>query len=239
MGGGATVRRVAGATTVVAVALAVAQARQPLWVVEATHVAVPVSALAAEPPLATTIATTPPVTARPVAPTTVRPRPRPQPSKVARAAPRATSAPDEVGAEALTLLNYPWQQRLRVTIEFLGPRAGMRAYSHSFGNGSGLIEAYVRPGDSARLVALSVAHELGHLIDTTYLSDQDRAEWLRIRGRPDVAWWTCDGCTDFNTGSGDFAETFAAWQVGAFDYRSQVAPYPTADEMASLTRYFR
>jgi hypothetical protein len=101
-----------------------------------------------------------------------------------------------------------------------------------------VITVFVRPTDTAPLVAVSIAHELGHLIDWRYLTDADRQAWLQERGRPDAAWWTCDSCSDYRFGSGDFAETFAAWVVGPFDYRSQLAPLPDSAQLARLAHFF-
>jgi hypothetical protein len=148
-------------------------------------------------------------------------------------------SPSAVGQDALALISYPWQQRLHVTIAFAGPRAGMRAQSSTFTDGTEEVTVFVRPTATPRSVAIDVAHELGHLIDARLLTDGDREDWLRERGRPDAQWWTCDYCTDYAVGTGDFAETFAAWEVGPDDYRSQLAPLPGAEQMASLSRFFR
>jgi hypothetical protein len=125
-----------------------------------------------------------------------------------------------------------------VSVVFAGPRAGYRAVSTATNAGDQVI-IYVRPTDTPQLVAVNIAHELGHLIDYRLLNDGERSEWLQIRNRPGATWWTCDYCQDYATGSGDFAETFAAWQVGAIDYRSRVAPLPSAVEMQQLARFFK
>lgn len=177
----------------------------------------------------------------------------PTPTTVAVAAPRAqpttTRVPhprhdavvfDEdpltVGRQALQLITYPWDN-LNVTMVFAGPNPSMRARTDIIGD-QHQITAFVRPTDTPRTVAISVAHEIGHLIDFERLTDADRQEWLRERGRPDAAWWTCNWCDDFGVGSGDFAETFAAWEAGPFDYRSQLAPLPSPAEMQSLSGFF-
>jgi hypothetical protein len=146
-------------------------------------------------------------------------------------------SPQDVGREALSMISYPWQSRLNVSINFEGPKSGMKASSTAYGDHE-VITVYVRSTDTARIVAVNIAHELGHLIDYRHLNDQDRAEWLQARGRTDAPWWTCDYCTDYRFGSGDFAETFAGWQVGPVDYRSELAPYPSPEQMQQLTRFF-
>ncbi len=146
--------------------------------------------------------------------------------------------PDDVGREALGMISYPWRDRLNVSINFAGARDGLRAQSTAYGDHE-VITVFVRRTDTAQLVAVNIAHELGHLLDYRHLNDQQRKEWLQERGRPDVAWWTCDYCTDYRFGSGDFAEVFAAWQVGTVDYRSEVAPAPAPSQLESLSRFFR
>jgi hypothetical protein len=167
------------------------------------------------------------------------------PRRVAAAAPAQARAdrvvfdrtPDDVGREALAMIRYPWRDRLHATIRFEGPRAGLRAHSTAYADHED-ITVYVRSTDTPTLVAVSIAHELGHLIDYRYLTDNDRQQWLQERGRSGLAWWTCDSCNDYRVGSGDFAETFAAWEVSAIDYRSEVGPMPGADQLQSLSRFF-
>lgn len=172
----------------------------------------------------------------PATTTTSAPAASPLRSQVAsRSAPRA---PFEIGGEALALITYPWQERLSVSITFAGPRGGLRATSYTDGDHATVV-VYVRPTDTPRVVAVNIAHELGHLIDYLRLTDDDRTQWLDARGRPGASWWACEYCEDYATGSGDFAETFAAWQVGAVDYRSRLAPLPGPAEMSALARFFR
>jgi hypothetical protein len=199
------------------------------------------SVLVDAPPEPTTTAptTTPPGTP----PTAVAPAVK---ATVAKAPVRQAQAdqvvfsrtPAAVGQQALALITYPWRDRLQVAINFTGARSGMRAETTILPDHSEEITVFVRSTDTVRLVAVNIAHELGHLIDYDHLTDAERQEWLNERGRPDVTWNTCNYCTDYRYGSGDFAETFAAWQVGPVDYRSQVAPLPSADEFQRLARFF-
>ena len=141
--------------------------------------------------------------------------------------------------QALALIKYPWQQRLQVTIHFTGPRRGMHSESTVFGNGASEITVFERPTDTAQLLAIDIAHELGHLIDMTYLTAADRRAWLTERGRAGATWFACNYCEDYDYGNGDFAETFAADQAGFIDYRSRLAPAPTPAQLRSLERFFR
>lgn len=157
------------------------------------------------------------------------------------AAPTATDGgPAAVGERALALVSYPWEQRLNVSAAFTGPtRPGYFAASARAGPHAWAVTVYIRPGESLKVIALSFAHEIGHILDVERLTDADRAAWLQLRGRPGAPWWTCFQCADYTVGTGDFAETFAADQVGWIDDRSRLAPIPSPDDLARLRQYFK
>ncbi len=74
------------------------------------------------------------------------------------------------------------------------------------------IEIYVRSDQTPRDVAEVLAHELGHAVDVTSLTREDRARWLSARGLESTAWWPPEGArSDFASGAGDWAEAFAMW----------------------------
>ncbi len=100
------------------------------------------------------------------------------------------------------------------------------------------IDVWVRPDQSLELLTHVTAHELGHGVDLTWNDDARRAEYLELRGLGSRSWFTCDGCTDFSTPAGDFAEAFAAWAVGDTDFRSTLGPPPSPDEYEQLVRFF-
>ena len=85
-----------------------------------------------------------------------------------------------------------------------------------------------------------LAHELGHVLDVTRMSEERRAEWRAARGIPaGTPWFGCNACTDFATPAGDFAETYAQWQRGATSSRSELAPAaPTAELERLAARFF-
>lgn len=100
------------------------------------------------------------------------------------------------------------------------------------------IDVWVRPDQSLELLTHVTAHELGHAVDLTWNDDARRAEYLEVRGLGSRSWFTCDGCTDFSTPAGDFAEVFASWAVGETDFRSTLAPAPPAEEYGQLEKFF-
>lgn len=55
-------------------------------------------------------------------------------------------------------------------------------------------------------------HEMGHIIDLSLNSVEDRSRWKAEREiKDDVPWWPDAFASDFSTGAGDFAESFAVW----------------------------
>src|SRR5205823_4412433 len=120
-------------------------------------------------------------------------------------------------------------------IAFLGPQPGMLGRT---GPAQHRIEIFVRPDESVAVLAHVVAHEIGHAVDKTFSDDRRHAMWLQIKGiDARNGWFTCSMCDDFATPAGDFAETFAFWQLRDFD-RSQLAPAPSTAQLAQLAPLF-
>jgi len=139
------------------------------------------------------------------------------------------------GLAALARLSYPYRQ-LGYTIAFL---PGMPGY---FGRGfheQRRIEVYVRSSESDDELAHVVAHEIGHAIDWLYHTpDRDR-QWLLLRGvDPATEWAPCPFCPDFGAPSGDFAETFAYWQLPQTGFAGTLAPRPTPVQLQQLSALF-
>ncbi len=134
------------------------------------------------------------------------------------------------GAEALSRISYPWQQMLPGwTIEFHEATAGAYGYTLTRERH---IDIYVRPDQSDHLLAHVVAHEIGHAVDVTLNDGDDRRRWQDQRRIADDQWWPDNRAADFATGAGDFAESFAAWQVGTYSFRSEIAAPPTDGDLA-------
>ena len=176
-------------------------------------------------------------------PTTVPPPPPPPPGRTARVG-AAAGAPGETGPgweaergrQALTLLQYPWQ-KLDYTIKFEPARSGYLALTH---RDERLIEVFVRRDETASVIARIVAHELGHAVDLTYNTEDDRSRYKSIRGiGASEPWFGCDSCTDFRTPAGDFAEVFAWHLVRPPDFRSRMAPPPSDEQLRELEPFFR
>ena len=96
------------------------------------------------------------------------------------------------------------------------------------------IEIFVRPGDGSDDLARVLAHELGHAVDVTFNSGDDRRRWLRSRQASEVQWWPDSGAPDFDSGAGDFAESFAWWQLQPIEFRSTLGSAPNEAQLKLL-----
>ena len=183
-----------------------------------TSSAAPVALAAPTPPLAPPAAPAgPPVVATPAA------------QKLTR---------QQLSEAALAMIRYPWKE-LGVHIAFLGPRGGYlgRTFPQE-----GRIEMYVRPDESPTRLAYMLAHELGHMADWRWNTPARRQQWKAARHVPPSMSWFGDafsGGDDLGTPAGDFAETFAFWQLGPVDYKSRLGPPPTPEELAALVPLFQ
>lgn len=193
----------------------------------------------------TTATTSAPTTA--ALPTTVAPTTIAEPAAPAAAAPTTTAptttvaptttAPPPVdhvarGEAALAGIGYNWRGNLPGwTITFSPARDGVIGYTYT---NEHRIEIFVRDNISDGLLRHVIAHEIGHAIDVSLNSSGDRERWQDARGIGGSPWWPGNGVSDYSTGAGDFAESFAAWQVGAGNFRSNLGSAPSGDQIALL-----
>ncbi|MDP1793887.1 MAG: hypothetical protein Q8K63_07085 [Acidimicrobiales bacterium] len=169
--------------------------------------------------------TTPRVTAPP---TTAAPR-------IASVA-KASLTIEERGQLALALLNYPWE-RLGHRVEFQGPMTGVLGETNS---STKVITIFVRDSHSVTAIARTLAHEMGHALDFSQTTINEAKQYLAIRGLPYAVadWYPCNACNDYASPAGDFAEVFAYSLLGPGDFRSEIGPAPTAEQLAQLSAIF-
>ncbi len=134
------------------------------------------------------------------------------------------------GQAALASLGYQPSQ-IGWSISFHPGRDGVLGYTLT---GEHHIQIFVRSSMSDSLLRHVIAHEIGHAVDVSLNSADDRNRWIEARGIQGAPWWPGDGATDFSTGAGDFAESFAAWQVGSGNFRSNLAGAPNGDQLALM-----
>lgn len=152
-------------------------------------------------------------------------------SVVSSSAPPAPSVAER-GRWALDQISYPWQTKLPGwTVEFEDGRDGLFGLTLVDDK---RIEIYVRDDQTDELLVHIVAHELGHAVDVTLNDGNERRAWQRVRGIEGEPWWPDSAASDFRTGAGDFAESFAYWQAESDNFRSKLGPEPTADQLELL-----
>ena len=143
----------------------------------------------------------------------------------------------EIGAQSLRLIAFDLSRLPGWTVVFLPGRAGYRGRTLP---ASKRIEIYVRQGDTARMVAYDLGHELGHAVDVTYSTPARRSSYRGIRGiEADARWFGCADCSDFATPAGDFAETFGFMVTDpGFNWRSALGRPPTNEQRAAVTALY-
>lgn len=142
-----------------------------------------------------------------------------------------------LGRAATAQITFPWEERLPGwTIQFVPGNGNIAGFTWS---SQQHIEIFVRPGDDAKSLARVLAHELGHAVDVTLNSGDERRAWLEQRTVSTEDWWPTSGRADFSSGAGDFAEAFAYWQLRNTDVRSELAGNPSNGDLALLIQLSR
>lgn len=76
---------------------------------------------------------------------------------------------------------------------------------------------------------------MAHAFDFERGTGAARSRWRQARGiDPALAWFGCNACTDLSMPAGDFAESFAAWQVPGGAFGSTLGPPPDHAQRALL-----
>lgn len=136
-------------------------------------------------------------------------------------------------ADAMALVEFDWETTLpEWTIDFVEGDSEIAGYTWS---AEQRIEIFVRPTSSAESLHRVLAHEFGHAVDVSLNNGDRRRSWLAQRNSSDTQWWPANGKADFQTGAGDFAESFAVWMTGdSSDFRSELGPIPSQADLALI-----
>ena len=136
--------------------------------------------------------------------------------------------------EALDTLGYPWQE-LGWDIRFEPYSGGLLGLADP---ATRQITVYVKERSTVQQLRVVLAHEIGHALDVRH--PEQRARYRAVRGIPaDLPWFPCARCEDYDSPAGDFAEVFAAWLVGAGDFRSRLQGPPDRAQLRRLAPLFR
>ena len=164
-----------------------------------------------------------------------KPRPRPETKPKPKPRPVRTESAQQRGQRVLTSLHYDWQ-RLGYRIVFLPERRGYLGYTDG---ATKTITIWVRTRETDVVLAHTIAHELGHALDFAHNNAAKHAAYLTLRGiNPTTDWYGCNGCTDYRSPAGDWAEVFAYWLAGPGDFRSQMGPPPDKAHMAAISQLY-
>lgn len=146
------------------------------------------------------------------------------------------SSAEERGRDALASLQYPWRD-LGYSVEFREHRGGQLGSANSR---TKRIVIYVKASQSKQSLRVTIAHELGHALDFEHATVARRDDYRVIREIDRRArWYPCDGCSDYASHAGDWAEVFAYWMAGQGDFRSKVAGPPDREQLKRLAPLFR
>ncbi len=166
------------------------------------------------------------------------------PSATAAPAPPATAAadltPQQLGAEALALIRYPWQRIPGYTIEFEpisdAPSPGFYGNTtFTWGRAGGTSVLYVYPGETVERLAGITAFEIGHEVDAAAVEPQGgEAQIENILGIHPASWAPNCDCAEQGYLSGWYAAAFSNyWSPGVGNW-STLAPEPTGATLAAV-----
>ena len=191
--------------------------------------AVPAATVATATPATVSQTTVPPTTVpSTVPPTTVPPTTVPP------------TTPEGMGAAALTLVRYPWQQIPGYSIRFFpisdAPSPGFYGNTDfTWGQKGGVSTLYVYPGETIQQLAGITAFEIGHEVDAAYVEPAGgHAQVAAILGIDPPSWAPECDCAEQGYLSGWYAAAFSDyWSPGVGDW-STLAPPPSGATLAAL-----
>lgn len=194
-------------------------------------------------PATTTPVTSPPTTTPPATTTPVTSSPPTTP--VASAAPATAASvapvtPDALGAEALALVRYPWQQIPSYHIVFKpiadAPSPDFLGNTDfTWGQTGGTSTLYVFPGETVTQLAGIIGFEIGHEVDASAVEPQGgEAAIENILGIHPSSWAPNCDCAEQNYLSGWYAAAFSNyWSPGVGNW-SNLAAEPTGPVLAAV-----
>ena len=181
------------------------------------------------PPAATPAATVPVAAA--ATPTTTAPPP---------VADAASLTPQQMGAQALTLVRYPWQSIPGYSIEFLpiaqAPSPDFYGNTtFTWGRAGGTSVLYVYPGETIERLAAITAFEIGHEVDAAAVEPQGGETQIEnALGMHPASWAPNCDCAEQNFLSGWYAAAFSNyWSPGVGNW-SNIAPEPSGALLAEI-----
>ena len=192
----------------------------------------------APPAAAPTPSTTTPVTTVTTVPAVAAP-----PAATTPPVPEASTAPltpDQMGAQALALVRYPWQNIPGYTIQFepisAAPSPGFYGNTtFTWGHTGGTSVLYVYPGETVQRLAGITAFEIAHEVDAAAVQPQGgEAQIEGVLGIHPSSWAPNCDCAEQGFLSGWYAAAFSNyWSPGVGDW-SPLAPMPTGTTLTAV-----
>jgi len=148
--------------------------------------------------------------------------------------------PEQLGAEALSLVRYPWQSIPGYSIQFLpienAPSAGFLGNTtFTWGRSGGVSSLYVYPGETVEKLAGIIAFEIGHEVDAAAVEPLGgEAAIESMLGIHPASWAPNCDCSEQEFLSGWYAAAFSNyWSPGVGNW-STLAPEPSGAELAAV-----
>ncbi len=194
------------------------------------------------PPASPAVAAAPtPAPAPTSAPTTPAAVPAPPPTAPpATVPPVADPTPQQLGAQALALVRYPWQRIPGYSIQFEpisdAPSPGFYGNTtFTWGQAGGTSVLYVYPGETVDRLAGITAFEIGHEVDAAAVEPQGGETQIEnILGIHPASWAPDCDCAEQGYLSGWYAAAFSNyWSPGVGDW-SDLAAEPTGATLAAI-----
>ena len=145
-----------------------------------------------------------------------------------------------MGAQALALVRYPWQNIPGYSIQFLpiadAPSPGFYGNTtFTWGQAGGTSVLYVYPGETVDRLAGITAFEIGHEVDAAAVEPQGGETQIEnILGIHPASWAPNCDCAEQGFLSGWYASAFSNfWSPGVGDW-SQVAPEPSGAVLTAI-----
>jgi hypothetical protein len=150
------------------------------------------------------------------------------------------SSPSSMGAAALALVRYPWQQLPGYSIKFASiadaPSAGFYGNTNfTWGKAGGVSTLYVYPGETVDQLAGITAFEIGHEVDAAYVEPQGGHDQIAaILGIHPASWAPQCDCAEQGYLSGWYASAFSAYWSPGVGAWSSLAPPPSGAVLAAV-----
>ena len=188
----------------------------------------------------------PPATATPAAPPATAP-PTSLAAPVATTPAPATAGvltPAQLGAEALTMVRYPWQQLPGYSIQFLpiSEAPSPTFYGNTtftWGHTGGTSVLYVYPGETAERLAGIVAFEIAHEVDAAAVEPAGgEAQIENILAYHPASWAPNCDCAEQGFLSGWYAAAFSNyWSPGVGSWSQLPVAAPTGATLGEVASW--